>query len=227
MAASDSNDSPLLCAAGLQVSPRQGLDHRLDFRLQAGQTIQLAGPSGSGKTTVLRVLARLRSAEGGELRWRGQLAQQVPAHDWRSRIAYLPQQPVLFEGTVADNLALPFSARRCAAAYDPKAAQALLREVGLAGYLERDARKLSGGEGMRVALCRALARQPEVLLADELFAQLDQHSAVQCAQVLRALLAAGAALVLVAHHLPPPLADYLRPTELWLENAPAVESEAL
>jgi putative ABC transport system ATP-binding protein len=122
---------------------------------------------------------------------------------WRRQVQYLAQQPVMFDGTVWDNLAAGFNSSRAPA---PPAdlelrAGGLLQELDLdpAAVLGQDARTLSGGEASRVALCRSLLVRPLVLLADEPTAALDGGRAGRLVRLLQRWVGEGGALVLVAH----------------------------
>jgi len=145
--------------------------------VEPGNVLALQGPSGSGKSTILRILARLLEPAGGEVVFRGQGWLSFPPLTWRRRIHYLPQKPVMFAGTVLDNLWLPFG---LAALSDmPKPGrdylEGLVAAAGLPpSILTQDALTLSGGEMARVALVRALLVEPDVLLLDEPTAFLDE-----------------------------------------------------
>jgi len=172
----------------------------VSFGLESGDVLQVTGPSGHGKSTLLRVLCRLTAAESGQLLLDGGPASGIPAWRWRRRVAYLAQRPVMLPGTVGENLAAAFDTSRAEARYDEPLARRLLAELALPdGALDKDARLLSGGEAQRVALCRLLLMQPQVLLADEPAAALDDESAAALVNVLGGFVRDGGMLVLVAH----------------------------
>lgn len=174
---------------------------RVSLTVAPGEVLQVAGPSGSGKTTLLRVLARLQARLSGELTLDGVPAADIPPRQWRRRVGYLPQRPTAFEGTVEDNLQLPFALAVTEEGYDAGRAAGLLADAGLApgDYLERDARTLSGGELQRLALVRSLLTGPRVLLADEPTASVDAATAAALAHSLAGWVERGGALVLVVH----------------------------
>jgi putative ABC transport system ATP-binding protein len=156
----------------------------------AGVTV-LQGPSGAGKSTLLRLLNRLEAPDDGTVCYRGEdlAARDVLAH--RREVGMVFQAPVLFPGTVADNLAV-------AAPLDPPAE--LLERAGLdAGFLTRDGGTLSGGEAQRVCLARALATRPRVLLMDEPTSALDPEASRIIEQLARALADDGVPIILVSH----------------------------
>lgn len=157
-----------------------------------GEVTALVGPSGSGKSTMLRLLNRLVAPDAGVVRYRGEdlAARDVLAH--RREVGMVFQAPVLFPGTVADNLAV-------AGADDP---EALLARCALVpgDVLARDASTLSGGEAQRACLARALATRPRVLLMDEPTSALDAEATATIEALIRRLADAdGVAIVLVTH----------------------------
>lgn len=151
--------------------------------LPARELIALVGPSGAGKTSLLRLLNRLDDPTAGTVRFHGQPIAAFPVRELRCRIGFVFQTPVMFPGTVADNLRA--AARLAGARRAPEGRQAaetwiapLLGQVELdPSFAERDASRLSGGEKQRVALARALATHPEVLLLDEPTSALDPEVA--------------------------------------------------
>jgi putative ABC transport system ATP-binding protein len=135
----------------------------------------VVGPSGSGKSSFLRLLNRLDEPTGGTVQLKGEDYRKLPPAELRRRLGMVLQTAYLFPGTVADNVAygpLQRGQRLIAEQID-----ALLRRVGLAGYQERDASNLSGGEAQRVSIARTLANAPEILLLDEPTSALDEDSA--------------------------------------------------
>jgi putative ABC transport system ATP-binding protein len=160
---------------------------------ETGVTV-LQGPSGSGKSTLLRLLNRLEVPDEGVVRYRGEdLAERdVLAH--RREVGMVFQAPVLFPGTVADNLLVARPA-------DGEAALAVLLErAGLSSaFLDRDAGTLSGGEAQRACLARALATGPRVLLMDEPTSALDPGASAVIERLARELADDGVPVVLVTH----------------------------
>jgi putative ABC transport system ATP-binding protein len=169
---------------------RPRLDN-VSLALPGGGITVLEGPSGSGKSTLLRLLNRLEAPDGGSVRYLGDdLAERdVLAH--RREVGMVFQAPVLFPGTVADNLAV-------AEPVDPP--EHLLERAGLpATFLAREAGTLSGGEAQRACLARALGTRPRVLLMDEPTSALDPAASLLIEQLARSLAADGVPIVLVSH----------------------------
>jgi putative ABC transport system ATP-binding protein len=166
--------------------------------VQGGEAVALEGPSGSGKSTLLRALATLVEPDSGTVLLGGTDARTVPPPTFRTRVAYLPQLPPMFDGTVAHNVGIGPSLRGEKLSRETIAA--LLEQAGLAPeYADRDARSLSGGETARVALARALANRPEVLLLDEPTASLDPETGLHVVALARSLAGKGLGVVMVTH----------------------------
>jgi len=145
------------------------------LNLVRGQACALVGPNGSGKTTLLKLLALIERPTEGELQfdsmrvWNGTVNHTLLAR----RITMVTQPPFLFNRSVAYNIAYGLKLRRIPRKQIRERTIAALEMVGLEGFRKRDARKLSSGEQQRVALGRALALEPEVLLLDEPTANID------------------------------------------------------
>jgi putative ABC transport system ATP-binding protein len=138
----------------------------------------VVGPSGGGKTTLLRLLNRLASPDAGSILFRGEPLAQIDPVQLRRRVVMLAQMPVIFPGSVGDNLIA--GCRLAEKPLPPEAAQkAILRRVGLEKGLEEEAARLSGGEKQRLALARVMLMDPEVLLLDEPSASLDAETESQ------------------------------------------------
>lgn len=153
---------------------------RVSATLESGGLLAVRGPSGSGKSTLLRILARLQAPQQGEVWLQGRAWQEYAPVQWRCQVHYLAQKPALFNGTVLDNLQLAFQlgAVKKKNRFDLTAAQEGMERLLLPpAVLHQDARTLSGGEGARVALLRALLLEPSLLLLDEPTAALDDRTA--------------------------------------------------
>jgi tungstate transport system ATP-binding protein len=160
------------------------------FDLGPADRLCVVGPNGSGKTTLLRVLAGLLRPTAGSV-------EGTPAP---GRVVLVHQRPHLFRGTPLDNLRL---AARLAGDGAPGPDE-ILERLGLASLARRDVRRLSGGERRRVAVARALARRPEVLLLDEPLAELDADAVER---VVAAVSELPGVVVTASPFGPSPLAD--------------------
>ncbi|MFD9608453.1 thiol reductant ABC exporter subunit CydD [Streptomyces sp. NPDC059083] len=181
---------PSLDAASLTVEP--------------GETVALVGPSGVGKSTLLDVVLGFAVPdEGGSVRVGGADLATLDLEEWRSRIAWVPQRPYLFAGTVAENVRL---ARPDA---PDEAVRSALRDAGADGFvaalpqgldtlLGEDGAGLSAGQRQRLALARAFLADRPLLLLDEPTAALDGETEAGIVEAVRRL-AAGRTVLLVVH----------------------------
>ena len=171
----------------------------VSFSVERGGALTLMGPSGSGKSTLLRCLNRLVEPTSGTVKFDGRDVRAFDPRELRRRVALVMQSPVLFEGTVADNLRLrPADAPGDFS--DPQLRRALA-EVGFdPDRLEDDAAPLSGGEKQRVTIARALLGDPQVLLLDEPTSALDPPNALHVLATISGLRRArGLSIVAVSH----------------------------
>jgi ABC-type methionine transport system ATPase subunit len=184
----------------------------------------LIGPSGSGKTTLLRLLNRLDDPTAGSISFRGRQVTDYSVRELRRRVAFVFQVPVMFPGTVAENIGRP--ARLLKRSPVPTAIEIaeLLDSVELGStFATRDATQLSGGEKQRVALARALVTHPDVLLLDEPTAALDPEVAERLIGMLGRLRSErNLTMVMVTHRL----REALRVSDrlILLEGGSVVES---
>ena len=161
----------------------------LDLELRPGDRLAVEGASGAGKTVLLRALAGLDALDEGDLLGGLQPVTDLPRH--RAAVALVAQRAALFEGTVRDNLQVPFAYAVRDASYDEDAARALLATLGReATLLDQDAHELSGGEAQTVGLLRTLLAGPHVLLLDEPTAGLDPERTDAVERAVAAFLAA-------------------------------------
>jgi ATP-binding cassette subfamily C protein CydD len=175
------------------------------FTLAAGRTTALVGPSGAGKSTALSLLLGFVRAQRGRVLAGGHDLSQLDPDHWLSRVAWLPQRPHLFRGTVLDNIrmfdeAIGFGAVRAAAqqahaeAFIERLPQGYETEVGERGQ------NLSGGQVQRVALARAFLKDAPVLLMDEATSNLDLETEASISDAIRRL-AQGRTVLVIAHRL--------------------------
>jgi len=183
---------------------RPALDHT-SFEIGAGERIALVGPSGAGKTTVASLLLGFIRPDSGRILIDDQPLQALDLNDWRRRLAWLPQQPRLFQGSIADNIRLGLPDATLDAVRDAA------RRAQAAEFIDRLPRGydtavgergagLSGGQIQRVALARAFLRDAKLVILDEATASLDPASE---ALVQRAVdqLAEGRSMLVIAHRL--------------------------
>jgi NitT/TauT family transport system ATP-binding protein len=141
----------------------------VSLRVGQGEFLSIVGPSGCGKSTLLKILAGLAPATAGSVRYRGEVVSK-PRHD----VGVVFQEATLLPWlSVMRNILVPADVARIGRAKLQPRALELLELVGLAGFHDKYPQELSGGMQQRVAICRALLRQPAVLLMDEPFGALD------------------------------------------------------
>jgi subfamily B ATP-binding cassette protein MsbA len=169
---------------------RAGL-HGLSFEAQPGQTVALVGPSGAGKSTALALIPRLHDATTGAVRIDGADVREVLLASLRDSIAYVGQDALLFDDTVAIEAAAEAAQAAGFIATLPRGYDTV---VGPGGG------RLSGGQRQRVSLARALLRDPRVLLLDEATSALDAENEA-AVQMALARLRAGRTTIVIAHRL--------------------------
>ncbi|SHK16337.1 ATP-binding cassette, subfamily B [Pseudonocardia thermophila] len=177
----------------------------LDLVIGDGERVGLVGRSGGGKTTMLRLLLRLTDVQGGRILVGGQDVRRLTQADLRSRIAYVPQDPVMFHRTLGENIAF---GRPDATAEEIRAAAAAAHVLDFAEALpdgfdtlvgERGV-KLSGGQRQRVAIARAILRNAAILLLDEATSALDSESEALIQEALHRLMR-DRTTIAIAHRL--------------------------
>jgi putative ABC transport system ATP-binding protein len=161
--------------------------------IDAGEQIGLVGPSGSGKSSLLRAIAMLDRCESGQLLFHGEPVCGDDVPKYRRQVIYLPQQPTLMPGTVRENFELPFRLSTAAGEFEEAAIRPLLEALSQSGQqmFHQEAEALSGGERQIVALVRALALSPQVLLLDEPTAGLDPEATGRLEQQVKSWLHDG------------------------------------
>ena len=179
--------------------------HGMNFTAKAGKTTALVGPSGGGKSTIIALLQRFYDPQSGNISIDGQDITSVTVESLRNSIAYVSQTPVLFQGTVMENLryARP-EATDAEIRTAAKAAQAheFIEELS-DGYdtpLGENGANLSGGQRQRLSIARAIVRNAPILLLDEATSALDNESEARVQEALERLMKGRTTLV-IAHRL--------------------------
>lgn len=172
-----------------------------ELTIGEGRLYTLTGANGAGKSTLLNLLAFLSPPTSGEIFYSGKRVDwnHGTVEEHRRKVTLLHQSPYLFGGTVHDNVAFGLKARGIQGEAQRRRVDKALDGVGLQGFRDRKARELSGGEAQRVAMARALALEPEVLLLDEPLANIDQETAGSLETVIASLPARGTTVVLITH----------------------------
>ena len=173
------------------VSLRAGevpIIRELSLDLRAGAPTVLLGPNGSGKSTLLRLAMGLARPTSGRIDWGGRAEPGA-------RLAMMFQRPVMLRRSVVANVAYALPAR------DDKRVADLLAQADLSALADRPARRLSGGEQQRLALARALARDPEILFLDEPTASLDPAATKAVEDIVQRIASAGVKIVMATHDI--------------------------
>ncbi len=156
----------------------KGVLEEITIEIQPSGITLITGPSGSGKSTLLRLMGMLTNPTSGKITYKGKALDDFDPSEYRSRVIMIGQKPFLAEGTVRDNLYLPFTLK---VHEDREATDELflksLRKLGLnEKFLDKKSSEISGGEAQRMALVRVIALQPEMLLLDEPSSALDMSA---------------------------------------------------
>jgi len=185
--------------------PESEVLKHLSFSAQAGKVVALVGPSGAGKSTIASLLLRFYDPQQGRILFDGRAATDYGLHELRSQMALVPQEVLLFGGSIAENIAygrpgaaqpeIEAAARR-ANAHDfiaefPEGYATLVGERGV---------KVSGGQRQRIAIARALLKDPSILILDEATSALDAESERLVQQALEELMK-GRTCFVIAHRL--------------------------
>lgn len=177
----------------------------VSFVAEAGKTTAIVGASGAGKTTLTALLERFYDVDGGRITVDGQDISKVTKRSLRKSMAYVSQQPYLFEGTIADNIRygradasdadIRFAAEQAAAddfiRQQPEGYDTAVGENGMT---------LSGGQRQRISIARAIVRQAPILLLDEATSALDNESEARVQQALATVMK-GCTTIVIAHRL--------------------------
>lgn len=178
---------------------------QIDFELAPGHVLGIIGPPGSGKTSLLNLVPRFYDASKGRILIAGTDTRTLCLADLRARIAYVPQEPFMFAGTITENITLGDArypkedienAAHMAAVHDtiesfPKGYATIVGEKGVI---------LSGGQKQRIALARAFLRQRPILLLDDPISQVDTDTGHTLIQAIRDM-ASAQSIIIVSHRL--------------------------
>ncbi|ALA60570.1 Lipid A export ATP-binding/permease protein MsbA [Nitrospira moscoviensis] len=192
-------------AVGFSYDPRSPVLANLSFEAKPGELVALVGPTGAGKTTVINLLHRFYDPTAGRITVDGQDLRDVTVESWYRQVALVPQETVLFGGTILDNIrygtphadeAAVQDASRAAHAHEfitgfPDGYHTMVGEKGV---------NLSGGQRQRIAIARAILKNPRVLLLDEATSSLDTESERLVQDALERLMK-GRTTFVVAHRL--------------------------
>jgi tungstate transport system ATP-binding protein len=189
------SDLPLMLVEARIVTGNVTILDRVTLTLEAGAPTIVIGPNGSGKTTLLRAAMGIASLTSGNIAWGG---REFAAP---TRRAIMFQRPAMLRRTATANVRYALAAAHIPYSERHQRVAELLTLVGLEKLGGRPAKRLSGGEQQRLALARALARDPAVLFLDEPTASLDPYATKAIEDIVRAVSARGVKIVMSTHDL--------------------------
>jgi tungstate transport system ATP-binding protein len=173
-----------------------------ELKVARSSVLAVVGPNGAGKSTLLLTLARLLKPERGEILFNGKPASAESALQYRRRIGLVMQDPLLFDMSVYENVASGLYFRGMRKKDVAPLIEKWLERLGISHLAGRRANELSGGEGQRVSLARALVLKPELLLLDEPFSALDSPTRSRLIDDLgRILPESGVTTIFITHDL--------------------------
>ncbi|MFN2527937.1 MAG: ABC transporter ATP-binding protein [Candidatus Baltobacteraceae bacterium] len=173
--------------------------------IEAGEIVALVGPSGAGKTTIVNLVPRFYEPQGGRITLDGLDLATIRLRDLRNSIAIVPQEPLLFRGSIAENIRygkLGATDEEVQAAASEANADEFVRAFpeGYETQVGERGNRLSGGQRQRISIARAILRDPRILILDEATSALDSHSEALIEQALDRLLP-GRTTLIIAHRL--------------------------
>ncbi|KAI9155266.1 abc transporter atp-binding [Paramyrothecium foliicola] len=185
--------------------PAVNIFNGLDFEIPSGSNVCVVGPSGGGKSTVASLLLRFYNPTAGSITINGVDISTMNVKSLRRRIGMVSQEPVLFSGTIAENIAYgkPRAARAEIVAAARKANCNFISDLpdGLETQVGARGSQLSGGQKQRIAIARALLKDPDILILDEATSALDAESETLVNEALASLLRGRNTTISIAHRL--------------------------
>lgn len=185
--------------------PAVNIFQNLDFEIPQGSNIAIVGPSGGGKSTIASLILRFYVPNQGRILINGKDISEMNVKSLRRKIGIVSQEPVLFSGTIAENIAYgrPHATRSDILRAARKANCQFISDFpdGLDTFVGARGAQLSGGQKQRIAIARALVKQPDILILDEATSALDAESETLVNEALAQLLKASNTTISIAHRL--------------------------
>lgn len=199
-------------------SPSKQILQDISVCFPQGEISLLVGPSGAGKSSLMRCLAQLETAYEGEVLFTGESIKDLTSSKRAQTLSYIAQNYALFPHlTALENCSQPLSVVANMKASEAKqAALDVMESLGMAGYASAYPGELSGGQQQRIAIARALALSPKILLLDEPSSALDPDNSAQLAKILKDLASQGKTIVISTQDMP--FAEMLQATSYCIDN---------
>lgn len=177
----------------------------VSFALERGKTLAIVGATGSGKSTIIKLLIKLYEGYRGDIYYGGQEVRSLDEMDLRKHISIVPQEVVLFDGTVEFNIGLEqpgVSEKDVLAAAELVGADSFIKDLkhGYKTHVNEDGTNLSAGQRQLIVFARALARKPDLVILDEATASIDPHSEKLIQNAIDQLLD-NQTMIVIAHRL--------------------------
>jgi energy-coupling factor transporter ATP-binding protein EcfA2 len=164
-----------------------------------GEVVAVVGPNGAGKTTLLKIMGLIYRPTRGSVVVYGTDPWRRPSIELRRRIVYVHERPIMVRGSVYDNIALGLRIRGVNGLEARMRVREVAETLGISELLERSAKHLSTGQAQLIAIARALVVNPDVLLLDEPFANLDDEKREVVANLIAKLARGGKTVIVVSH----------------------------
>lgn len=188
------------------INEKKWLLKNLNVEIQKGDFIVLQGPSGVGKTTLIHILAGLITEYEGEIQVDGKILSPQNLSSWQDKLGFVPQATVVLQGSILENIAYGVMADEV----DMNQIHHVIKLAGLSDFVAslplklntsvgENGLTLSGGQRQRLILARALYRNPEILLLDEVTNQLDEENKIHILSMLRGMADQGKTIIFVTH----------------------------
>lgn len=170
-------------------------------RLESSACIGVTGPNGSGKTTLLKIISLLYKPVAGRVLYNGVDPWRSDVTMYRRRIVHVHDKPVMVRGSVYDNIALGLKIRGYSDGVVAEKIREIAGKLGLLPLLDSDARSLSAGQRQLVSIARALVLDPDVLVLDEPYSNLDFKRRKSISSIIRGLVEGGKLVVMASHDI--------------------------
>lgn len=185
---------------------KKNIYENFSLKIKQGEWISFIGKTGCGKTTLTKLLLKFYKVQNGQILWNGTDLNNINTNWLYSKIAYIPQNIVLFAGTLFENITLFNNSYTEEKVYDITKLVGIYDKImslpdGFNSLVGENGTSLSGGEKQKIAICRALLKNPLLMIFDEATSNLDVFSEKQIVQIIKELHNQGLTIITIAHRL--------------------------